>query len=160
MDFSPYNDIIYIGDDMKIYIDADGCPVIAEVIKIAKEYNIEVIIVKNFAHEIKSDYASVVSVDISRDSADFYIANNIEAQDIVVTQDYGLAAMCLSKEAIPVNQNGLIYTQDNIDGMLNRRHLHQSLRRQNKYLGKSKKRKSQWNISFEEQLKELVTSNL
>lgn len=141
---------------MKIYIDADGCPVVSEVIKIAKKCNIEVVIVKNFAHNIKSKYASVVSVDISKDSADFYIVNAVEKGDIVVTQDYGLAAMCLSKETMPINQNGLIYTQENIDGMLNRRHLHQSLRRQNKYLGRSKKRKSQWTKSFEDQLRKLI----
>lgn len=141
---------------MKIYIDADGSPVVDETIEIAKEYNIGVVVVKNFAHRIKSDYAEVVSVDISRDSADFYIVNNVEKGDIVVTQDYGLAAMCLSKQALPINQNGLIYTQENIDGMLNRRHLHQSLRRQNKYVGRSKKRKKQWDVNFEEQLVELI----
>ncbi len=141
---------------MRIYIDADGCPVVDEVVKIAREHNVEVIIVKDFAHEIKSDYASVVSVDISRDSVDFYIVNDIQKYDIVITQDYGLAAMCLSKEAIPINQNGMVYTGDNIDGMLNRRHLHQSLRRQNKYLNKQKKRTAQWNLSFEEQLRKLI----
>lgn len=143
---------------MKIYIDADGCPVVDETIKIAKEYNIEVVIVKNFAHQISSDYASVVSVDISRDSADFYIVNHLSAQDIVITQDYGLAAMCLSKRAIPINQNGMVYTKENIDGMLNTRHLHQELRRQNIYLGKSKKRKTQWNLSFEKQLREILSN--
>lgn len=156
MDLYLYRDIIYLGDNMNIYIDADGCPVVDETIRVAKEYDIDVVIVKNFAHQIKSDYAEVVSVDISRDSADFYIVNNIEKKDIVITQDYGLAAMCLSKEAIPINQNGLVYTTDNIDGMLNRRHLHQSLRRQNKYLGKSKKRKKQWDLSFQEQLEKLI----
>lgn len=146
-----------LGDYMEIYIDADGCPVVEQTIKIAKKYNIGVIIVKNFAHQITSDYASVISVDISRDSADFYIVNHLNAQDIVITQDYGLAAMVISKQAIPINQNGIIYTKENIDGMLNRRHLHQELRRQNKYLGKSKKRKIQWDISFEEQLRKLLS---
>lgn len=154
-----YSDIIYLGDSMKIYIDADGCPVVDETIEIAKEYDIKVVIVKNFAHQIKSDYAEVVSVDISRDSADFYIVNNISKNDIVVTQDYGLAAMCLAKEAIAINQNGLIYTKDNIDGMLNTRHLHQSLRRQNKHVGKAKKRKKEWDMSFKEQLEGLISKD-
>lgn len=141
---------------MKIYIDADGCPLVDQVVKIAREYHIDVIIVKNYAHEIKSDYATVITVDIESDSADFYIVNELEAGDIVVTQDYGLAAMCLSKEAIAINQNGMVYTEDNIDGMLNRRHLHQSLRRQNKYLSKSKKRKKKWDLNFEEELRALI----
>lgn len=142
--------------DMKIYIDADGCPVVNEAINVAKEYNIDVTIVKNYAHEINDSYATVISVDISRDSADFYIVNAVGKDDIVVTQDYGLAAMCLSKEAIPINQNGIIYTQDNIDGMLNNRHLHQQLRKQNKFYGKSKKRSPEADKKFIAGLRKLI----
>ena len=143
---------------MRIFIDADGCPVVGEGITIAKEYHLEVVVVKNYAHIIDDPYASIISVDISRDSADFYIVNATRKNDIVITQDYGLAAMCLSKEAIPINQNGLIYNQDNIDGMLNRRHLHQQLRKQNKYYGKVKKRKAEANIKFENNLRRLLDS--
>ncbi|MBU5310510.1 DUF188 domain-containing protein, partial [Tissierella carlieri] len=91
---------------MKIYVDADGCPVVDIAVGVAKEYKLEIIVVKNYAHEIADLYVTVVSVDISRDSADFYIINRIEKGDIVITQDYGLAAMCLSKKAICINQNG------------------------------------------------------
>ncbi len=141
---------------MKIYIDADGCPVVKIAVKIAKEYNLEIIIVKNFAHEISEPYAEVVSVDISNDSADFYIVNRVAKGDIVVTQDYGLATLCLSKGARPINQNGLVFTKDNIDGMLNRRHLHQQLRKQNKRHGNVSKRNPEANISFENSLRELL----
>ena len=143
---------------MKIYVDADGCPVVNIAIRIAKEYNLEIIVVKNYAHEITDSYATIVSVDISRDSADFYIVNKIEKGDIVITQDYGLAAMCLSKEAVPINQNGMLFSQNNIDGMLNRRHLHQQLRRQNKYYGKAKKRNPEADREFAISLKKLVSS--
>lgn len=142
---------------MKIYIDADGCPVVDEAIAIAKEANLEIVIVKNYAHVIHDSYATIVSVDISRDSADFYIANAINKGDIVVTQDYGLAAMCLSKEAISINQNGIIYSQDNIDGMLNRRHLHQQLRKQKIYHGKAKKRQRESDTNFIYKLKQLIS---
>lgn len=141
---------------MKIFVDADGCPVVNISINIAKEYDLEIIIVKNFAHEIFDPYATIVSVDISRDSADFFIVNKVEKGDIIVTQDYGLAAMCLSKGAIPINQNGLVFTQENIDGMLNRRHLHQQLRKQNKYYSKAKKRNHEADKSFESSLRELI----
>lgn len=141
---------------MKIFVDADGCPVVSISINIAKEYDLEIIIVKNYAHEIFDPYATIVSVDISRDSADFYIVNKVEKGDIIVTQDYGLAAMCLSKGAIPINQNGLVFTQENIDGMLNRRHLHQQLRKQNKYYSKAKKRNHEADTSFESSLRELI----
>ena len=143
---------------MKIYIDADGCPVVAEAINIAKEYNIEIIVIKNYAHIINNSYATIISVDISRDSADFYIVNAINKGDIVITQDYGLAAMCLSKEAICINQNGIVYSQDNIDGMLNRRHLHRQLRNQNKYYGKAKKRGPELDKIFEYSLRKLLDS--
>ncbi|WP_353095078.1 YaiI/YqxD family protein [Tissierella praeacuta] len=141
---------------MKIYVDADGCPVVDIAVRVAEEYKLEIIIVKNYAHEIASPYATVVSVDISRDSADFYIVNKIEKGDIAITQDYGLAAMCLSKKAIPINQNGLIFSQDNIDGMLNRRHLHQQLRKQNKYYSKSKNRSHKNDREFERGLRSLI----
>jgi uncharacterized protein YaiI (UPF0178 family) len=141
---------------MKIFLDADGCPVVSIAIDIAKEYKLEVVVVKNYAHEIMDPYATIISVDISRDSADFYIVNRIAKGDIVITQDYGLAAMCLSKEAIPMNQNGLVFTRDNIDGMLNRRHLHKELRKQNKYCGKAKKRSPEADMEFKRRLKELL----
>lgn len=141
---------------MRIYIDADGCPVVDETIAIAKESSLEVIVVKNYAHEINDLYATIISVDISRDSADFYIANAIKKGDIVITQDYGLAAMCLSKEAIPINQNGIIYSEDNIDGMLNRRYLHQQLRKQKIYHSKAKKREAESDKNFKNSLRQLI----
>lgn len=151
-----YYGIMDLGEYMKIFVDADGCPVVDIAIDIAKEYGLEIVVVKNYAHEISDSYAKVVSVDISPNSADFHIINNIEKNDIVITQDYGLAALCLSKEAFPINQNGLIFSENNIDGMLNRRHIHGKLRRQNKYYGKAKKRNPKADKSFEKNLKKLI----
>lgn len=141
---------------MKIYVDADGSPVVNICVKVAKEYELDIILVKNYAHEIQNNYAKVISVDIAQDSADFYIVNHINKGDIVVTQDYGLAALCLAKGTHPINQNGLIFTEDNIDGMLNRRHIHKELRKQGKHHSKAKKRKSESNSIFEYKLKELI----
>ena len=92
---------------MNIFVDADGCPVVDIAVKVAKEKNIYIVVVKNYAVNIDDDYAEIVTVDISRDSADYYIANRISDGDILISQDYGLAAMCLSKGAICINQNGL-----------------------------------------------------
>ena len=72
---------------MRIFIDADASPVVKESIEIAKDYDLEIIIVKNYAHQLSDDYATVVSVDVFKESADLYIINNIEESDIVVTQD-------------------------------------------------------------------------
>ncbi len=145
---------------MRILVDADGCPVVDISIRIAKDYNLEIVIVKNHAHHISDSYAEIVSVDISRDSADFYIVNNVRENDIVITQDYGLAAMCLGKRSIPINQNGLVYSDDNIDTMLNRRHIHRELRQQGKYHGKAKKRNIQSDKTFEMNLRKLIKNKL
>lgn len=141
---------------MKIYIDADGCPVVDITVKLAKSNNLEVIIVKNYAHQIKSDYAEVVSVDISNDSADFYIVNRASKGDIIVTQDYGLAALALSKSCFVINQNGLIFDNENIESHLNTRHIHSELRRQNKRHSNTPKRNKSQDIKFEESLNELI----
>ena len=144
---------------MKIYIDADGCPVVNLTVNIAKEYGLEVIIVKNYAHDISSSYASVVTVDIVADSADYYIINRVQKGDIVVTQDYGVAAITISKEAICITQNGLIISNANIDGLLNSRHLNQQLRKNKKYYSKIKKRTNDNDINFEHQLRALIKEN-
>lgn len=145
---------------MKIFIDADGCPVVDIAIDIAKEYSLKIIVVKNFAHNINDSYAEVVSVDISNDSADFYIVNHIDRGDIVITQDYGLAALCLAKGSYPINQNGLIYNQYNIDGMLNTRHIHKELRKSGKHHSKFKKRRKDDDDKFIISFKKLINEKI
>ena len=107
---------------MQIWIDGDGCPVVNITIQEAKKRALPVTVVKNFAVQVKDDYANVVTVDISRDAADFYIVNHIKAGDLVISQDYGLCAMVLSKKGLCLNQNGRIITKDNIDMILDTRH--------------------------------------
>ena len=99
---------------MRIFIDADGCPVTESAINFAKQHNIECYVVCDTSHEFSFNYASVITVSKGKDSADYKIVNLISPGDIVVTQDYGLAAMCLAKNARAINQNGLIYTDNNI----------------------------------------------
>lgn len=141
---------------MKIYIDADGCPVVNLTVEIAKEHGIEVVIVKNYAHDITSDYASVVTVDIAADSADYYIMNRVQKGDLVVTQDYGVAAIVIAKEAICITQNGLVISNANIDSLLNSRHINQQLRKSKKYYSKIKKRTRENDVSFEHKLRALI----
>lgn len=141
---------------MEIFVDADGCPVVNIAIKLARENKIHIVVVKNYAVHLHDDYAEIVTVDVSRDSADYYIANRIKKDDILISQDHGLAAMCLSKAAICLNQNGFIINNDNIDSMLNRRHLNQKLRREQKIYTKFKKRNPQADEDFERALKKLI----
>ncbi|WP_129723477.1 YaiI/YqxD family protein [Xylanivirga thermophila] len=141
---------------MKIFIDGDGCPVVNLTIKIAKSYGIKVIVVKDISHELWDDYATIITVDQSPDSADFYIANNITKGDIVVTQDYGLSAMVLAKEALCITQNGLVISPKNIDQLLGYRHFNQELRRKHKKYTKIKKRSSQSDMEFKKNLSALI----
>lgn len=114
---------------MKILIDADGCPVTDIAENEARRRNIPCVIVCDGAHVFKSDYSRVITTDIGADSTDFVLANMTTSGDIVVTQDYGLAAMCLAKGARAINQNGIIYSDENMDGMLLTRHIGKKARR-------------------------------
>jgi len=135
---------------MKILVDADACPVKDIIIRIAKQYNIEVIMFIDTSHILYDDYCKVITVDKGKDSADIYLINKAEKNDIVVTQDYGLASLVLSKKAYVINQNGLIYTNDNIDALLLSRHLSQKLRQAGIRTKNAKKRNNNDNAAFEE----------
>lgn len=129
---------------MKILIDADGCPVTKIAVAMARERKIPVTIVCDTSHEFNDDYVEIIVVDKGADSADFKLVNLTDAGDVVITQDYGLAAMCLSKNANVLNQNGLVYTSDNIDGLLLSRHTAKKIRNAGGRLkGPSKRTKRQ-----------------
>lgn len=106
---------------MKIIIDADACPVLDITLEMARKRDISAIIVSDNAHFIVRESVKTVTVDKGTDSADLKIANIAERNDIVVTQDYGLAALCLAKGARALNQNGLIFTDENIENLLHSR---------------------------------------
>ncbi len=108
---------------MKIIIDADACPVVDIAVDTAKERNIECIIVCDNTHSIQKDGVVTVVVDKGSDSADCKIANITQKGDVVITQDYGLAALVLGKGGKALNQNGLIYTDDNIENLLFSRYI-------------------------------------
>ena len=104
---------------MKIIIDADACPknALQHAIKIGREKNIPVVTVASFNHNIESDMH--ITVGDASQEADIKIINITEPGDIVVTQDWGLAAVILSKKASAVNPLGIIYRQEKIDFMAN-----------------------------------------
>jgi len=115
--------------NMQILVDADACPVKDIIMRLAREKDIPVTMFIDTSHELNGDYGTVVTVGKDRDSADFALVNRVKAGDIVVTQDYGLAAMALGKGAKALNQNGLVYTDANIDRLLMERHIGQKVRR-------------------------------
>ncbi|MDR0652163.1 MAG: YaiI/YqxD family protein [Synergistaceae bacterium] len=114
---------------MKILVDADACPVKEIIVRMAKRRNIPLVMVIDTSHELSGGYGEVITVDKGADSADYAIYGLTSRGDIVVTQDYGLAAMILAKGARAINQDGMIYTDDNIDELLTRRYIGKKIRR-------------------------------
>lgn len=138
--------------ELKVWIDADGCPVVKQTIKVCKQRGIPVIAVKNHAVQLEDDYAEIITVDISGDAVDYYIVNHMAVGDLVITQDNGLAAMVLSKKGYCMNQNGKIIDNDNIDFFLDNRHVSRVMRMQKKKSTTFKKRTQEDNLSFEKSL--------
>ena len=114
---------------MKIFVDADACPVVDIVEDIATKYNIPVTLLCDTNHVLTSDYSEVIVVGAGADAVDYKLISICHRGDIVVTQDYGVAAMALGKGAFAIHQSGKWYTNENIDLMLMERHLNKKARR-------------------------------
>ncbi len=137
---------------MKILIDADGCPVVDITVRTAKEHNIDCIILCDTSHVFEKGGATTMTFSKGADSVDFALVNRVSAGDIVITQDYGLAAMCLSKNALVINQDGLEYTDENIDAMLLARHTAKKIRNSGGRLKGPKKRSAAQDEDFKTML--------
>ena len=114
---------------MHIFIDADACPVVGIVEKTAKKYNLPVTLLCDTNHILYSEYSEVIVVGAGADAVDYKLISICHKGDIVVSQDYGVAAMALGKGAYAIHQSGKWYTNDNIDQMLMERHLNKKARR-------------------------------
>lgn len=114
---------------MTVYVDADACPVTRLAEELAEKYGIPCMLLCDTNHILYSDYSTVKTIGSGPDAVDFALVNLCHAGDVVVTQDYGVAAMVLGKRAYAIHQNGILYTDDNIDAMLMQRHLAKKARR-------------------------------
>ncbi len=144
---------------MKILVDADACPVVAQTIELATRYSTAVILFCDAAHEMNREGADTVIVAKGADSADFALVNRAEAGDIVITQDYGLAAMALAKRACVLDQNGRSYTADNIDALLLSRHTARKIRQAGGRLRGPSKRVHAQDEAFAEALEHMLSRN-
>ena len=114
---------------MRILIDADACPVTKIAEKVAIKENIPLLIFCDVNHIMKSSYGKVITCDAGADSVDLKLINESKKGDIIITQDYGVAALALGKGAFPIHQDGKIYSNDNIEGLLFGRHMAKKARR-------------------------------
>ena len=142
---------------MTVFIDADACPVTRIAEKIAKQYGVPVTLLCDTNHVLASDYSSIRVVGAGSDAVDLALINLCKHGDIVVTQDYGVAALALGKGARAIHQSGRWYTDDNIDAMLMERHLAKKARSssRNHMKGPSKRTKDD-DIRFAESFERMV----
>lgn len=141
---------------MKILIDGDGCPVIDIAISVAKKFNIKVVIMCDTSHIFNKEVAKTMVFSKGADSVDFALINYLEKEDIVITQDYGLAAMAMNKASYVINQNGMIYNDENIDRLLYSRHIYKKIRKSGGKTKGPKKRTKEDDINFEKTLNEIL----
>ena len=145
---------------MKILIDADGCPVVDITLRLGRQYGIPCLILCDTAHFYQREGAQTLVFDKGADSVDFSLVNRIAPGDIVITQDYGLASMCLSRKARVLHQDGWEYTQDNIDALLLVRHESRKYRASGGRMKGSSKRTQAQNTAFENGLKALLQTTV
>jgi uncharacterized protein YaiI (UPF0178 family) len=144
---------------MRILIDADGCPVTDITVRLAKQFKTECLILCDTSHVFELEGAQTLTYSKGADSVDFALVNLVAPGDIVVTQDYGLAAMCLARGAVPVSQDGMVYSDKNIDALLLFRHTARKIRNAGGRLKGPSKRTPAQDRAFEEKLRELLSTN-
>ena len=143
---------------MMIYVDADACPVVHIVEQVAENNNIQVMLLCDTNHVLHSDYSEVRVIGAGADAVDFALISLCKKSDIVVTQDYGVAAMALGKGAYAIHQSGKWYTDENIDQMLMERHMNKKARRASgkNHMKGPKKRTEDDDIRFRQSFEKLV----
>ena len=144
---------------MHIYVDADACPVVGIVEKIAKENEISCTLLCDTNHSLRSEYAEVKIIGAGADAVDYALINLCRKGDIVGSQDYGVAAMALGKGAYAIHQSGKWYTNENIDQMLMERHMAKKARmskRQKTHIKGPSKRTEEDDKRFADSFRRLV----
>lgn len=147
---------------MRIFVDADACPVVKIVERIAKKHGVAVTLLCDTNHILSSDYSKVKIISAGADAVDFALVNMISKGDIAVTQDYGVASMVLGKGAFCIHQSGKIFTEDNIGGLLMDRHLAKKARmsKSKHHLKGPKKRTKEDDVRFEKAFENLILNNI
>lgn len=141
---------------MKVLIDADACPVVDITVGLCREFHIPCILLCDTAHTMHRDGAETLVFDKGADSVDFALVNRVSAGDLVITQDYGLASMCLARQAKVLHQDGWAYTEDNIQALLWSRHETKKYRQSGGRVKGPSKRTKQQDTAFADSLRKLL----
>ena len=147
---------------MQILVDADACPVVDIVENIAKKYDVACILLCDTNHVLYSDYSEIKVIGYGADAVDYALIGICKRGDIVVSQDYGVAAMALGKGAFCIHQSGKWYTNDNIEQMLMERHLNKKARRtkSRNHIKGARKRTEDDDKRFAESFEKMVLKGL
>ena len=145
---------------MKVLIDADACPVVDITIRLCKEFHIPCLLLCDTAHQMHRDGAQTLIIDKGADSVDFALVNRADAGDLVITQDYGVASMCLAKGARILHQDGWEYTEYNISGLMEQRYAAKKFRAAGGRTKGPAKRTSAQDKAFADSLRSLLQQSV
>ena len=141
---------------MRVLIDADGCPVVDISVRLCRQHSCGCVLLCDTSHTMNREGAETLVFDKGADSVDFALVNRVTSGDIVITQDYGLASMCLARGARVLHQDGWEYTEYNIQALLFQRHESGKYRRSGGRVKGPRKRTNQQDKDFESALQKLL----
>ena len=142
--------------DLRILVDADACPVVDITLRLCKKHRVECLLFCDTAHELHKDGATTFVFDKGADSVDLAIANRSLPGDLVITQDYGLASLCLARGVRVLHQDGWEYTEYNIQALLFQRAESRKYRASGGRVKGPSKRTRQQDTAFEAALEKLM----
>lgn len=145
---------------MKVFVDADACPVVDITVSVCKKLNMACMLLCDTAHEMRRPGAETLIFDKGADSVDFAIVNRVSPGDVVITQDYGLASMCLARNVSVLHQDGWQYTDYNIGALLHQRHESKRYRNAGGRLKGPSKRTKEQDKAFEAALIQLLQQSV
>ena len=143
---------------MRVLIDADACPVVDIAVALCSQYGAECILFCDTAHELCRPGTQTVVCDKGADSVDLAVANRAKAGDLVITQDYGLASLCLARGARVMHQDGWEYTEYNIQALLFQRSESRKYRASGGRVKGPSRRTKQQDADFQAGLKRYLSS--
>ncbi len=141
---------------MRVIVDGDGCPDKDGIVSLSKRYDKDMYVFIDYAHVLESDDYHIVACDVGHDSVDMAILNFVETGDLVITQDYGLAGLLLSKKVIVLHVSGKVIDENNINTCLSTRYLHAQIRQAGQRIKGPSKRTVKDRQFFLEQVEKLL----